>query len=185
MFERGIQELRRDPLSALIGRDDEAHDRASIGGAIAGILRTSGIGGPSLKVEITESALMEKSDKALSMLAAIRALHIDIQIDDFGTGYSSLSYLRLFPVSAVKVDRSFVTGMDTDQDHAAMVSAISTLAHNLDLAVIAEGIETAEELEALRGLSCEYGQGFLLSAPLAVEAACALIASTGKRVAAA
>jgi diguanylate cyclase (GGDEF)-like protein/PAS domain S-box-containing protein len=129
-----------------------------------------------LKVEITESTIMEKSDKVFSMLAAIRALDVEIVIDDFGTGYSSLSYLRMFPVSAVKVDRSFITGMDAHEDRAQMVRAIVTLAHNLRLSVVAEGVETAQELAALKELSCECGQGYLLSKPLAANAARELIA---------
>lgn len=129
----------------------------------------------SLKLEITESTIMEKSDTVFSLLTAIRALDVDIQIDDFGTGYSSLSYLRTFPVSAVKLDRSFITGMDANEDRAEMVRAIVMLAHNLHLSVIAEGIETPQELEALRALSCECGQGFLFSAALGAESARALI----------
>ena len=125
----------------------------------------------SLKLEITESAIMEKSDKALALLAAIRALNVDILIDDFGTGYSSLSYLRMFPVSAVKVDRSFITEMHAHEDRAQMVRAIVMLAHNLRLEVIAEGVETADELKALRELECECAQGFLFSRPLGADAA--------------
>ncbi|MEA2688233.1 MAG: hypothetical protein QOD51_840, partial [Candidatus Eremiobacteraeota bacterium] len=129
----------------------------------------------SLKLEITESTIMEKSDKVFSTLAAIRALDVEIMIDDFGTGYSSLSYLRMFPVSAVKVDRSFITGMDGHEDRAQMVRAIVMLAHNLHLTVVAEGVETVAELAALQELSCECGQGYLLSRPLGAEAARALI----------
>jgi diguanylate cyclase (GGDEF)-like protein/PAS domain S-box-containing protein len=142
---------------------------------IARTLDETRLAAASLKLEITESAIMEKSDKALALLAAIRALDVDIQIDDFGTGYSSLSYLRLFPVSAVKVDRSFITEMDAHEDRAQMVRAIVTLAHNLRLEVIAEGVETTDELEALRGLACECGQGYLFSRPLGAEAARAFI----------
>jgi diguanylate cyclase (GGDEF)-like protein/PAS domain S-box-containing protein len=142
---------------------------------IARSLARSDLRAASLKLEITESTIMEKSDTVFSLLTAIRALDVDIQIDDFGTGYSSLSYLRTFPVSAVKVDRSFITGMDAHEDRAEMVRAIVMLAHNLRLSVTAEGIETAQELEALRGLSCECGQGFLFSVPLGAESARALI----------
>ncbi|HEV3087637.1 MAG TPA: EAL domain-containing protein [Candidatus Elarobacter sp.] len=142
---------------------------------IARTLTSSHLEAGSLKLEITESTIMEKSDKVFSQLAEIRALDVDIQIDDFGTGYSSLSYLRMFPVSAVKVDRTFITGMDADEDRAQMVRAIVMLAHNLRLAVIAEGVETSEELDALRELSCECAQGFLFSAPLGAESARALI----------
>jgi EAL domain-containing protein (putative c-di-GMP-specific phosphodiesterase class I) len=147
--------------------------------SIARTLDESRTDATSLKLEITESTIMEKSDKVFSLLAAIRALDVEIQIDDFGTGYSSLSYLRTFPVNAVKVDRSFITGMDAHEDRAQMVRAIVTLAHNLRLSVVAEGIETPEELQALRELACECGQGFLFSAPLGAEAARAFIVRAG------
>jgi len=142
---------------------------------IARTLEGSHVPAAALKLEITESTIMEKSDKVFSTLAAIRALDVEIMIDDFGTGYSSLSYLRTFPVSAVKVDRSFITGMDAHEDRAQMVRAIVTLAHNLRLTVVAEGVETAAELAALQELSCECGQGFLLSRPLGAADARALI----------
>jgi diguanylate cyclase (GGDEF)-like protein/PAS domain S-box-containing protein len=142
---------------------------------IAQTLDDARLDATALKLEITESTIMEKSDKAFSQLAAIRDLDVEIQIDDFGTGYSSLSYLRMFPVSAVKIDRSFITGMDGHRDRAQMVRAIVTLAHNLRLSVIAEGIETVAELQTLRSLECEHGQGFLFSAPLGAKAARALI----------
>ena len=142
---------------------------------IACAVERSGIPAASLKLEITESTIMERSDRVFSTLAAIRALDVEIVIDDFGTGYSSLSYLRTFPVSTVKVDRSFITGMDAHEDREQMVRAIVTLAHNLRLTVVAEGVETAAELAALRGLSCECGQGFFLARPLGAEAARELI----------
>jgi diguanylate cyclase (GGDEF)-like protein/PAS domain S-box-containing protein len=146
---------------------------------IARALDASGVSAAALKLEITESTLMEKSEKVFDTLAAIRALDVEIMIDDFGTGYSSLSYLRMFPVSTVKVDRSFIIGMDAHADRAEMVRAIVTLAHNLHLSVVAEGVETAAELAALQTLSCEQGQGFFLARPLGADAARALIERGG------
>src|SRR5207237_9971498 len=90
-------------------------------------------------------------------------------IDDFGTGYSSLAYLHRFPVDELKVDRSFVDGLGTDQTDAAIVTSIVTLAHTLGLIVVAEGIETTVQLEQLRSLGCQRGQGFLFSRPLASD----------------
>jgi diguanylate cyclase (GGDEF)-like protein/PAS domain S-box-containing protein len=129
----------------------------------------------SLKIEITESTMMERSETVTALLAELRGLGVDIHIDDFGTGYSSLSYLRMLPVNAVKIDRSFISGMQEKQERGEMVRAIVSLAHNLRLAVIAEGIESAEELGALRALGCEFGQGYLFARPLSVSAASALV----------
>lgn len=120
-----------------------------------------------LELEITESLLMEdteESDARLNALKAERGLRV--AIDDFGTGYSSLAYLKRFPIDVLKVDRSFVRGMDGDPDAAAIISAIIGLAHNLRLKVIAEGVETAAQLARLRELDCDQAQGFYFSRPL-------------------
>jgi EAL domain-containing protein (putative c-di-GMP-specific phosphodiesterase class I) len=148
------------------------------------IVDDSGASTASLKIEITETAIMEKSAAVLAALAGIRALDIDIQVDDFGTGYSSLSYLCTFPLNTVKLDRSFVAGLagfDGHQNRSEIVRAIISLAHNLRLTVVAEGVETLEELHALRELSCEFAQGFLFYAPLAAEAARGVIAAIPDR----
>jgi diguanylate cyclase (GGDEF)-like protein/PAS domain S-box-containing protein len=135
------------------------------------------IAATSLKLEITESTMMERSATVAALLAELRALQVDVHIDDFGTGYSSLSYLRMLPVNAVKIDRSFISGMQDNHERGEMVRAIVSLAHNLRLAVIAEGVEARDELEALKVLSCEYAQGFLFARPLSAAAAGALVAS--------
>jgi diguanylate cyclase (GGDEF)-like protein len=118
-----------------------------------------------LKLEITESAIMDNSESASHMLARLRELGIQLSIDDFGTGYSSLSYLHRFPLDTLKVDRSFVSRMD-DQGEVEIVRAIITLAQNLAMNVIAEGVETPEQLALLRELKCDYGQGYFFSRPL-------------------
>jgi diguanylate cyclase (GGDEF)-like protein len=120
----------------------------------------------SLELELTETSIMENAESAAKLLAEIRRLGVKIAIDDFGTGYSSLSYLKRLPIDTVKLDRSFVTGATTDPDDAALVMAIVTLAHNLRLTVIAEGVETAEQLSFLRLLRCDEGQGYLFSKPV-------------------
>ena len=135
----------------------------------------SRISAASLKIEITESTMMERSETVTALLAELRALGVDIHIDDFGTGYSSLSYLRMLPVNAVKIDRSFISGMQEKQERGEMVRAIVALAHNLRLAVIAEGVETVDELEALRTLGCEFAQGYLFDRPLSASAASELV----------
>jgi diguanylate cyclase (GGDEF)-like protein len=118
-----------------------------------------------LKLEITESVVMENAEAAALMFKQLRLLGVQLSIDDFGTGYSSLSYLHRFPLNYLKIDRSFVSRLTTDHDNA-IIRTISTLAHNLGMEVIAEGIETEEQYRQLRMLGCEYGQGFLFSHPV-------------------
>jgi EAL domain-containing protein (putative c-di-GMP-specific phosphodiesterase class I) len=126
----------------------------------------SGLSGASLGLEITETALIENSDHALSVLARLRALNIRLQIDDFGTGYSSLSYLQQFPIDTLKIDRSFTTRMPGDGQSAEIVRTIMSLARNLNLSVVAEGVETREQAESLLELHCELAQGFFFHPPL-------------------
>ena len=140
------------------------------------ILANTGLAPHSLKLEITESLIMENPEAARALLLELKALDIQMGIDDFGTGYSSLSYLHRFPIDRLKIDRSFVNRMGLDKENAEIVRTIVTLAHNLGVDVIAEGVETTEQLALLRGLKCKYGQGFLFSAPVDSETAEGLIA---------
>ncbi|HMH43558.1 MAG TPA: EAL domain-containing protein [Pyrinomonadaceae bacterium] len=123
----------------------------------------------SLELEITETSIIENSESAIRVLSRIRHLGVRVSIDDFGTGYSSLSYLKHLPIDTVKLDRSFVSGATTDPKDAALVMAIVALAHNLNLRVIAEGIETNEQHDFLRSLKCDEGQGYLLGRPAPAE----------------
>jgi len=122
-----------------------------------------------LELELIETSIVENPDTAAELLTRIRKLGARVAIDDFGTGYSSLSYLKRLPVDTVKLDRSFVTGATSDPNDAALVMAIITLAHNLKLKVIAEGIETEEQLNFLRLLRCDEAQGYLFSKPVPAE----------------
>jgi len=122
-----------------------------------------------LELELTETSIMENTESAVALLTQIRGLGIKVAIDDFGTGYSSLSYLKHLPIDIVKLDRSFIKGATTDPDDAALVMAIVTLAHNLRLKVIAEGVETEEQLVFLRLLRCDEAQGFLFGKPMPPE----------------
>jgi EAL domain-containing protein (putative c-di-GMP-specific phosphodiesterase class I) len=128
-------------------------------------------------LELTESVLMQNSSASLERLHAIRALGIQIAIDDFGTGYSSLSYLERFPVTHIKIDRSFVTPLDDPSRGAGLVHAIIEIGRALGLATVAEGIETATELRRLRELGCGFGQGYLFARPLERDAMADLVAS--------
>jgi diguanylate cyclase (GGDEF)-like protein/PAS domain S-box-containing protein len=140
---------------------------------VAEIVRAEGVDPSRLRLEITESALMADAAGAQETFARIRALGIELCIDDFGTGYSSLSYLVNLPIGAMKIDRAFISKMDRDGEE--MVRMIISLAHNLKLKVIAEGVETGDQFRRLESLSCDYAQGYLFARPLSCEAAGALI----------
>jgi diguanylate cyclase (GGDEF)-like protein len=143
-------------------------------------LDTSKLNPHCLKLEITESVVMENAEAAAQMFKQLRLLGVQLSIDDFGTGYSSLSYLHRFPLNYLKIDRSFVSRLTTENDNA-IVRTISTLARNLGMEVIAEGIETEEQFQQLKMLGCEYGQGFLFSRPVADEFVEHLLAQDSKR----
>ena len=128
-------------------------------------LEEAGMHPSALKLEITESAVMENSDQAMAQLEALKQLGIQLCLDDFGTGYSSLSYLHDLPVDFLKIDRSFVQRSESSQRSGNFVDTIIQLSHNLDLEVIAEGIETAEQETFLRDMGAEYGQGFYYARP--------------------
>ncbi|MCG6872804.1 MAG: EAL domain-containing protein [Gammaproteobacteria bacterium] len=122
-----------------------------------------------IKLEITESLLLEDPEQAAVVLHKIRELGMGLAIDDFGTGYSSLSYLHRFPIDTLKIDRSFVTALDQDTQGARIIRAISDLARSLEMYVVAEGVETEHQLAELQRLGCTFGQGYLLSRPLDSE----------------
>lgn len=130
-----------------------------------------------LKLEITETAIMEQYKSIEGLFTKFKERAIQISLDDFGTGFSSLSHLYRFPVDVVKIDISFINEMMTDERKAKIVVAITTLAHSLGMKVVAEGIETKAQLGKLKSIRCDYGQGFLLSKPLDKAGAAALIAN--------
>lgn len=128
-----------------------------------------------LRLEITESVVMDNAEASTILLKQLRALGLQLSIDDFGTGYSSLSYLHRFPVTTLKIDRSFVSLMGQRDENLEIVRTIVTLARNLNMDVVAEGIETTEQHAQLNALSCQFGQGYLFSKPLGVDAVCRYI----------
>ncbi|PSN17085.1 hypothetical protein C7271_19580, partial [filamentous cyanobacterium CCP5] len=140
------------------------------------ILVETGLSPSCLQLEVTESVLIEDVDLMLANLNAIRARGIQLSIDDFGTGYSSLSYLHRFPFTCIKVDRAFVNDLAINPESTSIITSILTLADSLNLSVVAEGVETAQELSCLRQLKCEMAQGFYFSQPLPPEAVEALLA---------
>jgi EAL domain-containing protein (putative c-di-GMP-specific phosphodiesterase class I) len=123
-----------------------------------------------LQLEVTESQIMQHRTMALGLLGELRSHGVRLAMDDFGTGYSSLSCLLEFPLDVLKVDRSFVVNAGRGRDFAALLHAVVTLADNLGLKVVAEGIETEEQLVLLQALGCAYGQGFLLAKPMPSDA---------------
>lgn len=142
---------------------------------VADSLQATGLDPHCLKLEITESVVMENATQAISMLQELKSLGVQLQIDDFGTGYSSLSYLHQFPTDTLKIDRSFVSRLGVGEGGVEIVQAIITLAHNLGMNVTAEGVETPEQLHELKRLQSEHGQGYLFSKPVTSQAAMALL----------
>ncbi len=132
------------------------------------VISQTGITPACLKLELTESALMENAETATLMLKQIKETGVQVSVDDFGTGYSSLSYLHRFPIDTLKIDRSFVSTMEDGSENGEIVRTVIALAKALNLTVVAEGIETIHQFHQLRILGCEYGQGYLFSRPLPV-----------------
>jgi diguanylate cyclase (GGDEF)-like protein/PAS domain S-box-containing protein len=147
---------------------------------ITATLEETGLDPHCLKLEITESHLMENTEMAAQTIGSLRAMGVELSIDDFGTGYSSLSYLHRLPVSYLKIDRSFITQMIESEGNSEIVRTIIKLTQNLKMKVIAEGIETNQQLTQLKGLNCEYGQGYLFAEPMEAKAAETFIARSLK-----
>lgn len=118
-----------------------------------------------LELELTESQLLDDSERLLATIADLRAMGVQIAVDDFGTGYSSLGYLKQLPANSLKIDRSFIGDLSSGSKDAAIIRAIIAMAHGLSLEVVAEGIETGEQLEALQAMGCDAVQGYLIARP--------------------
>jgi len=130
------------------------------------VLQETGLPPYYLELEFTETILMRDAELSISVLESLKAIGVQLSIDDFGTGYSSLSYLQRFPVDTLKIDQSFMRDLTNDSDNATIVSAIIAMARNLKQRVLAEGVETAEQLAFLRTHRCSEAQGHYLSPPL-------------------
>ncbi|WP_262373070.1 EAL domain-containing protein [Pseudomonas prosekii] len=142
------------------------------------VLADSGIKPHRLELEITESLMLEDVEGVLDVMHALKRSGVRISMDDFGIGYSSLSHLRTFPFDGMKIDRSFLNKMSEDEDHRALIQAMVGIGHALALTVTAEGIETSEQLDLLKSVSCDEGQGYYLSLPLDIDEFADLVAST-------
>ena len=163
---RAWQEAGLPPLIVSVNVSPRQFREGSVVEMIAEALRVTGLEARYLQIELTEGLAMHGAEKYVRMLVQIKSLGVQIAVDDFGTGYSSLSYLKRFPIDQLKVDRSFVTDLATDPDDAVIVQAIIALGHKLNLTVVAEGVETAEQLEFLRDAGCDEMQGFLFGKPM-------------------
>ncbi len=156
------------PLSIAVNLSGKHFGHPALVEQIKTVIAETGIDPSHLKLELTESAVMENAETAILMLKQIKETGVQISIDDFGTGYSSLSYLHRFPIDLLKVDRSFVSAMEENTENGEIVRTVIALAKALNLKVVAEGIESVHQFHQLRILGCEYGQGYLFSKPLPV-----------------
>lgn len=153
-----------DSLSLSVNVSAQSLSRPEFGSLVRAGLGTSG--NPcSLCLEITERVFMGVGRSTMDTISGLRELGVEMALDDFGTGYSSLSYLKRFPVDILKVDRSFVQGIGHDAGDSAITATVITLAHNMDLAAIAEGVETEDQLHRLKALGCDIVQGFHCGRP--------------------
>jgi EAL domain-containing protein (putative c-di-GMP-specific phosphodiesterase class I) len=140
--------------------------RANLPEQVAAVVADTGIPASALELEVTESMVMANAEQAIRVMRELKRLGLSIAIDDFGTGYSSLVYLKRLPIDTLKIDKEFVGDLTTDPDDEAITATVITMAHSLGLNVIAEGVETAEQLQYLRDHGCDEVQGMHLARPL-------------------
>jgi diguanylate cyclase (GGDEF)-like protein/PAS domain S-box-containing protein len=164
-----------EPLTISVNLSGQQFKQADLVEQVKKTLYQTQLEPQCLNLEITESIVMDDAEAATAMLRQLRSLGVQLSIDDFGTGYSSLSYLHRFPVNILKVDRSFVNRMGTDQESMGIVETIIALADKLKMKAVAEGVETMEQSQQLKHLNCAYAQGFLYSKPLPASGAQGLI----------
>ena len=174
-WQREFVDLR--PLTMSVNLSGRQFAHSALLSVIERALTDSGVEASSLKLEITESVMMENTDLATTLLLDLKARHIETCMDDFGTGYSSLSFLQHYSVDTLKIDQSFIRTMGVRNESLEIVRTIVSLAHNLGKQVIAEGVETEEQLTVLRSLRCAYGQGYFFSKPVNGMAAGMLLAA--------
>lgn len=164
-----------EPLQMSVNLSVRQLQQPRLAEEVAGILKETGLPPHLLKLEITESGVMSDAEHTIATLRDLKALGVELAIDDFGTGYSSLSYLRRFPVSTLKIDRSFIRNLGSDREDTEIVRAIINLAQTLGLQVTAEGIETPAQAEELKIMACDWGQGFFFSKPVTADTLSALL----------
>jgi EAL domain-containing protein (putative c-di-GMP-specific phosphodiesterase class I) len=158
------------PAGVSVNVSAQGFGRPDLVDDVATALKNSGLDPRSLRLEITETVAMADAERTRSILVALKSLGVRISLDDFGAGYSSLSYLQRFPVDVLKIDRSFVEGIGENDECGEIIRTILNLARTLELDVVAEGTETAAQVEYLARLDCRYGQGFFFSKAVPFEA---------------
>lgn len=163
------QEAGYEPIVVSVNISNRQFNQRNMIEVVAQALRDANLHPEYLELEITESMIMQDTEESIAILHEFKNMGMQISMDDFGIGYSSLNYLRFVPLNALKIDRSFVMNLATNRSDAAIIEAIIALAHSLNLKVIAEGVETEQQLTFLRSRGCDEVQGFLLSRPLPVE----------------
>jgi diguanylate cyclase (GGDEF)-like protein/PAS domain S-box-containing protein len=171
-----IQFPHEPPLTISVNLSPKQFARADLIEQIMTALRETGLAAACLNLELTESLIIEDSQAVAGILDQLRALGVQVQIDDFGTGYSSLGYLHRLPIDTLKIDRTFIGKMGMNGSGSEIVRTILTLAHDLGMQVIAEGVETAAQVTKLKGMACEYGQGYYFTKPVDSATASRLIA---------
>jgi EAL domain-containing protein (putative c-di-GMP-specific phosphodiesterase class I) len=159
------------PLKVAVNLSSVQFRHGDIVATVESALKISGLDPARLELEVTESLWLQNTEAVHTKLMRLRAMGVSIVLDDFGTGYSSLTYLWKFPFDMVKIDRSFVMGMESDLKAAAIVNTIVALSKSLAIAVTAEGVETPAPARALNAVGCDLAQGYLFSRPLSVSAA--------------
>jgi diguanylate cyclase (GGDEF)-like protein len=162
-------------LSVSVNLSAKQFIRQNLGELVHSILQETGLSPYALELELTESMIMEDPEIASQMISKLKEIGVKISIDDFGTGFSSLSYLKQFPIDILKIDKSFVTNLEWDEANAAISTAVISLAHSLNLKVVAEGIETENQLLFFKERECDFGQGYLISQPIEMENAIKLV----------
>ncbi|MGJ7922626.1 sensor domain-containing protein [Neobacillus sp. LXY-4] len=158
-----------DHLSVSVNLSPKQFQKNNLEALVISVLEESSLPPHSLELELTEGMLMKNPEEAVVVLKKLKQLGIKISIDDFGTGFSSLSYLKLFPINTLKIDKSFITNLELDEANATIASAVISLAHSLNLEVVAEGIENKEQYDFLLKRFCDFGQGYHISEPLSPE----------------
>ncbi len=177
IFREACQQIRNwqeqfphyPSLSMSINLSGRQFTHADLAGQLGRILQDVGIGGKHIRIEITESMVMSDVEAAIDLMLSLKALNFKLSIDDFGTGYSSLSYLHRFPMDTLKIDQSFISRMEEDNENHEIVQTIISLGHNLGMEIVAEGVESQAQVSILKRLQCEYGQGYYFAKPLSQQ----------------
>jgi EAL domain-containing protein (putative c-di-GMP-specific phosphodiesterase class I) len=163
------------PLQIAVNLSPAQFMHGDVVGLVHAILLETGLAPGRLELEITEGVLIEDFERGLALLRRLKALGVRISMDDFGSGYSSLSYLQAFPVDKIKVDRTFVINLGLNPQSAAIISAVIDLGHGLEMSIVAEGVETPDQLAFLAAEGCDAVQGYLIGKPLPISQYAALV----------